>query len=124
MSQGRRATGIESEISAGTVTLAVVESTWPRRQMMTNGKRSYLARIVRLLFCSVTVFWAVNANGAQPILFGGLGGHSNGDSTNDGALGTVDPTTGVVTIVGHPAGVARITGLAFDSLGLLFATTQ
>ena len=57
-------------------------------------------------------------------LYGGLGGHNNGDSTNDGALGIVDQTTGTVSIVGHPAGVQRISGLAFDSLGDLFGATQ
>jgi hypothetical protein len=57
-------------------------------------------------------------------LYGGLGGHNNGDSTNDGALGIVDQTTGAVSIVGHPAGVQRISGLAFDSLGDLFGATQ
>ena len=44
-------------------------------------------------------------------------------SANDGALATVDQTNGNVAIVGHPAGVSRITGLAFDSLGDLFAST-
>jgi hypothetical protein len=61
---------------------------------------------------------------AASTLYGGLGGHSNGDSTNDGALGVVDPNTGVVSIVGHPAGVARITGLAFGLTGTLYGTTQ
>jgi PEP-CTERM motif len=61
---------------------------------------------------------------ATPIMFGGLGGHSNGDSSNDGALAIVDQTNGGVSIVGHPAGVARISGLAFDSLGNLFGATQ
>ena len=61
---------------------------------------------------------------ATPIMFGGLGGHSNGDSTNDGAVGIVNQTTGAVVIVGHPAGVARISGLDFDSLGNLFGVTQ
>jgi hypothetical protein len=41
------------------------------------------------------------------ILFGGLGGHNNGDSTNDGSLALVNQTTGVVNIVGHPAGVSN-----------------
>jgi hypothetical protein len=58
------------------------------------------------------------------IMYGGLGGHANGDSTNDGALALVSQTTGAVTIVGHPAGVARLTGIAFDSAGNLFATTS
>lgn len=61
---------------------------------------------------------------AAPIMYGGLGGHANGDSTNDGALGIIDQNTGVVTIVGHPAGVARISGLAFDLNGNLYGATQ
>jgi len=60
---------------------------------------------------------------AASTLYGGLGGHSNGDSTNDGSLGVVDPNTGVVSVVGHPAGVARITGLAFSLNGFLYGTT-
>ena len=60
------------------------------------------------------------------VLYGGLGGHNNGDSTNDGALVTVNQTTGAVTIVGHPIGtppITRISGLSFDSAGNLYAST-
>ena len=60
------------------------------------------------------------------VLYGGLGGHNNGDSTNDGALAIVNQTTGAVTIVGHPIGtppITRISGLAFDSAGNLYAST-
>jgi hypothetical protein len=60
---------------------------------------------------------------AGPLLYGGLGGHSNGDSTNDGSLVIVDQTTGAVSVIGHPAGVDRLTGLAFGLSGTLFATT-
>jgi len=59
---------------------------------------------------------------AAPILYGGLGGHNNGDSTNDGALVTVNQSTGVTTVVGHPAGVARISGLDFGLDGVLLAS--
>jgi len=61
---------------------------------------------------------------AASTLYGGLGGHSNGDSTNDGSLGVVDPNTGVVSVVGHPAGVSRISGLAFGLNGILYGATQ
>lgn len=65
---------------------------------------------------------------AGPILFGGLGGHSISSgpdaSANDGALAIVDQTTGAVTIIGHPAGVSRISGLVFDATGALFGATQ
>jgi hypothetical protein len=57
-------------------------------------------------------------------LYGGLGGHGNGDSTNDGSIALVNQVTGAVTVIGHPAGVSRISGLAFDQNGMLFATTQ
>lgn len=67
----------------------------------------------------------VSATGhATPIMYGGLGGHANGDSSNDGALAIVNQATGAVSIVGHPAGVDRISGLAFDSTGALFGATQ
>ena len=52
---------------------------------------------------------------AAETLYGGLGGHNNGDSTNDGALGIVSQTTGAVSIVGHPAGVVRLSGVAYDT---------
>src|SRR5581483_12357889 len=61
---------------------------------------------------------------AGPILYGGLGGHNNGDSTNDGALVIVDQTTGAVSVIGHPAGATRLSGLAFGLNGTLFGTTQ
>jgi hypothetical protein len=63
---------------------------------------------------------------AAQILYGGLGGHNNADSTNDGALVTVSQTTGAVTIVGHPIDtppITRISGLAFDSAGNLYGST-
>jgi hypothetical protein len=60
---------------------------------------------------------------AQEVLYGGLGGHNNGDSTNDGALGIVSQTTGTVSIVGHPAGVSRISGLVFFAPGVLYGST-
>jgi hypothetical protein len=64
---------------------------------------------------------------AAPILFGGLGGHATTSgpeaSANDGSLVIVDQTTGAVSIVGRPDAVARITGLAFDLNGALFAST-
>ena len=63
---------------------------------------------------------------AGEVLYGGLGGHNNGDSTNDGALVTVNQTTGAVTIVGHPIAtppITRISGLSFDSAGNLYAST-
>jgi len=65
---------------------------------------------------------------AQPVLYGGLGGHgvSSGPqaSTNDGALVIVSQSDATPTLVGHPAGVARISGLAFGLDGVLYGATQ
>ena len=65
---------------------------------------------------------------AGSILFGGIGGHNisagPAASANDGSLAIVDQNTAAITIIGHPAGVARISGLAFDATGALYATTQ
>ena len=58
-----------------------------------------------------------------PVMYGGNGGHGNGDSIHDGWLVIVDQTTGAVTPVGHPDSVKRITGLAFDSTGALYGST-
>jgi len=73
---------------------------------------------------ALLIFLALPGMLVASTLYGGLGGHSNGDSTNDGAVGIVDPNTGLVSIVGHPAGVARITGVAFGLNGFLYGTTQ
>jgi hypothetical protein len=61
---------------------------------------------------------------ATVIMYGGNGGHTNGDSVNDGWLVTIDQTTGGVTPIANPANVSRITGIAFDMTGRLFVTTQ
>jgi hypothetical protein len=84
-----------------------------------NIKPTAIATLVMALVCL-----RPTPSLATPILYGGLGGHSNGDSINDGALGIVNQTTGAVSIVGHPAAVSRISGLAFDSFDDLFGTTQ
>jgi hypothetical protein len=63
---------------------------------------------------------------AAEILYGGLGGHNNTDSTNDGALAIVNQTTGAVTIVGHPVdtpAITRLPGLVFEPAGNLYAAT-
>ena len=63
---------------------------------------------------------------AAEVLYGGLGGHNNGDSTNDGALAIVNQATGAVTIVGHPSAtpaITRISGLVFEPAGNLYAST-
>jgi len=85
--------------------------------MRSQYSRTLAAVLTLLAFTATPSF-------ATPIMFGGLGGHNNGDSTNDGALAIVNQTTGAASIVGHPAGVSRISGLAFDLGGTLFGTTQ
>jgi hypothetical protein len=56
-------------------------------------------------------------------IYVGLGGQ-NGISTNNGALGTLNPATGAVTVIGTPAGVKAISGLTFTSNGNLWGSTQ
>jgi hypothetical protein len=79
-------------------------------------------------FAGAILFANTAAAFANTILFGGIGGHNitagPPASANDGSLAIVDQNTAAITIVGHPAGVARISGVAFDATGALFATTQ
>ena len=78
-----------------------------------------------LITCWLSLFLMSSVTGiAGPIMYGGLGGHQSGDSTNDGSLATIDQTTGAVSIVGHPFEVARISGLDFDINGILYGVTQ
>src|SRR5438105_3358936 len=76
----------------------------------------------------ILVFLLLPVALAGTVLYGGLGGHgvSSGPqaSTNDGALVIVSQIDGSTTVVGHPAGVARISGLIFGLDGTLFAATQ
>src|SRR5690349_17056674 len=81
--------------------------------------KGILAAAAAALFCSQTMIAST--------LYAGLGGHAVNSgplaSANDGALAIVSQADGSVAIVGHPTGVSRITGLAFDSAGDLFAST-
>jgi hypothetical protein len=56
----------------------------------------------------------------HPILYGGTGGHG---APQDGSIIIIDQETAAVTFVGKPAGVARISGLAFDEDGRLWGST-
>ena len=64
---------------------------------------------------------------ADPVLYGGNGGHRNLEgmplSVNDGWLVTIDETTGGVSPIGHPGGVARLSGIAFAGPDLLYGST-
>ena len=82
-----------------------------------------LSRTPALVLAGWLAIFAGSARG-QEVLYGGNGGHNNGSSINDGSLVTLDPVTAAVTLVGHPAGVDRLTGLAFDSAGTLWASTS
>jgi len=53
-------------------------------------------------------------------LYGGTGGHG---APQDGSIIIIDQTTAAVTFVGKPAGVARISGLAFDEDDKLWGST-
>ena len=89
---------------------------------MLNSSSKYYS-LATLAFTGLLCLTTTRTLVAQEVLYGGLGGHNNGDSTNDGALGIVSQIDGTVSIVGHPAGVSRITGLAFGAPGVLYATT-
>jgi hypothetical protein len=82
----------------------------------------------RALVGSLLALMALSVALAQPVLYGGLGGHgiSSGPqaSTNDGSLVIVNQTDGSTRVIGHPAGIDRISGLAFGLDGTLFAATQ
>ena len=80
--------------------------------------------MMRTWFLSALLLAGAAAANATSIgtLYGGNGGHT--PSINDGALITIDQNTGAPTLVGTPAGVARLTGLAFDSSGNLWGSTQ
>jgi sugar lactone lactonase YvrE len=80
----------------------------------------------RVLFAAVTMvgFCCASSATAGLAMYGGLGGHGPGsDSTDDGALVRIDQTTGDVSVIGHPTGVARLTGIAFDPGGALYGST-
>jgi hypothetical protein len=78
----------------------------------------------RLLTALAAAVLLANTSGAiaDSILFGGIGGHniSAGPeaSANDGALAIIDQNTATITIIGHPANVARISGLTLTPRAL------
>ena len=82
---------------------------------------------MRILFVLAVLPLTLTTVHAGAILFGGNGGHPNPDgsplSINNGWLDIIDQTTGAVTPVGHPAGVSKLSGLAFLSSDILFGST-
>ncbi len=84
-------------------------------------RKAFLASFLGVVLLS---FSASLLAGAVPTaMYGGNGGHNNGDSINDGWLVTLDENTAAVTPVGHPDSVRRLSGIAFNSHGALYATT-
>lgn len=78
----------------------------------------------RTLFVLAFLLLAPGSSPGDEILYGGNGGHSNSESVNDGSLVVVNAVTAAVIVVGRPEGVARLTGIAFDPSGALFASTM
>ena len=82
---------------------------------------------VQFFLLMLTLALAIPTVQANVIMFGGNGGHPNPDgsplSINNGWLVIVDQTTGAITPVGHPAGVSKLSGLAFEPNGDLFGTS-
>src|SRR6202049_4893269 len=59
------------------------------------------------------------------ILYGGGGGLAPGEgSANVGGVVIVDQTTAALTIVGSPEPGTRLSGIAFDSTGALYGSTE
>ncbi len=86
------------------------------------------AFVANVVIGSMLVLITMPAALAETVLYGGLGGRgvSSGPraSTNDGSLVVVSQTDGSTKVVGHPTGIARISGLAFGLDGTLFGATQ
>jgi hypothetical protein len=74
-----------------------------------------------------SILFCTSVSNAASVLYGGNGGHRNLDgsplSINDGSVVTIDQTTGAVTLVGHPTGVARLSGIVFAGSDLLYGST-
>ena len=82
---------------------------------------------MRVLFLLVILALTPPMVHAGVVMYGGNGGHPNPDgsplSINNGWLDIVDQITGAVTPVGHPAGVSKLSGLAFLSFDILYGST-
>jgi hypothetical protein len=99
-------------------------STRLRISMLRYSKNWGMPMTNRLLTALAAAVLLANTSGAiaDSILFGGIGGHniSAGPeaSANDGALAIIDQNTATITIIGHPANVARISGLTLTPRAL------
>jgi hypothetical protein len=89
-------------------------------------ERLHMTRIFRLLINTAVCIAFLSAGAANlsaGLIFGSDGGQ-HGVSTNNGAIVTINPANAAVTVVGVPAGGTSISGLAFDSSGNLWGSTQ
>jgi len=73
--------------------------------------------------CVAVIGFAGTASAEPFVMYGANGGHNDGSSVNDGSVVVIDPITAAVSLIGRPDDVARLTGLAFDASGTLWATT-
>lgn len=80
-------------------------------------------RFLAMIAICITLLSVTTANIEAATIYVGLGGQ-NGISTNNGSIGTLNPTTGAITVIGHPSGVNAISGLTFTSNGNLWGSTQ
>ena len=83
---------------------------------------------ILLTLAVLAAFLAVGPScaAAGVIMYGGLGGHGNVNpptSMDDGSLVIIDQHTPATTLVGHPVGVTRLTGIAFELNGDLLGST-
>jgi len=81
-----------------------------------------IGRAARVVLWTVVLLSAAHVSSAQQILYGG-NEWLQFESANTGYLVTVDQDDGSVTLIGRPDGVGRISGLAFDEAGTLWATS-
>lgn len=82
---------------------------------------------IQLLAAIASILTLSSNVSAASILYGGNGGHPDFDgsplSIHNGWLVTIDPLTGAVNPIGHPAGVARLSGIVFAGPDLLYGST-
>jgi hypothetical protein len=83
----------------------------------------HASRVLVTSAVCVTLLSVATAKIQAATIYVGLGGQ-HGISTDNGALGTLNPATGAVTVIGTPAGVTAISGLTFTSNGNLWGSTQ
>jgi hypothetical protein len=91
-------------------------------QMTTKLQGALLAAGVALLAPAAIAAGTITTG---TILYGGVGGEPPGSgSANVGAVVIVDQTTAALTIVGSPEPGTRLSGIAFDSTGALYGSTE